>query len=336
MTDRSEARITFLASTDWATSSIEPLAGDASARRYARLTGSNVPAILMDAPPELDLKTQTFMDLATHLRSIGLSAPEVFAADLTHGFLILEDLGPDLVFNRDTSDQTKETKLYHQLCDIALQLWNNPPPFELPSYDTTTMSEQMDLFVDWYCEHAPGADQGAATELLAAVSEQLKIHLPAQTGLLHRDFHAQNLLFLPKRAGLASIGLLDFQDAMIGPQCYDIASLLTDARQDVDPDVRDDSLAHVANVTGRDADDLSLEFALCALQRNLRIIGVFARLSLHDKKPFYPTLLPRVFAYTREALSNPSLTHLTSLFETAAPHPTSDVIKALQTPSEAL
>ncbi len=330
MTPREAARAEFLATTDWHDALIAPLAGDASARSYARLSGPAGPAILMDAPPELDLKTRAFVDLATHLRQINLSAPNIYAADLTRGFLILEDLGQATVYDRAPQDADAECTLYRKLCDIALHLWAHPPNLALPHYDAREMTAQMDLFADWYCSHTTGSDPAAARELLATLSDRLAQSLPNELGLIHRDYHVQNLLFLPDRSGLASIGILDFQDAMLGPQTYDIASLLTDARQDVPADLRRDMLDHVQRKTDCDAAALSQEFALCALQRNLRIIGIFARLALRDGKPHYPTLLPRVFGYVQEALTHPSLSDLTPLFARAAASPTPEVIANLQ------
>ena len=320
----------FLATTDWQSATPEPITGDASARRYWRLIGPRPSAILMDAPPEFDLKTQAFVDLAQHLNAIGLSAPQILAADIANGFLILEDLGTAQVYNRAPANFEAEQTLYAHLADIALHLWDNPPTMPLPRFDAAAMTDQMGLFADWYCTHTPGSDAVAAVELIETVSQRLAAHLSTKTGLIHRDYHVQNMLFLPGRPGLADIGLIDFQDAMLSAQAYDIASLLTDARQDVSPALRRATLDHVTEKTARDADDLALEFALCALQRNLRIIGIFARLSVRDGKPHYPTLLPRVWAYVEEALDNPNLKDLRALFNRAATPPAPDIITHLQ------
>lgn len=331
MTSRDTMRADFLASTDWHDAQIIDMTPDASARSYARLSGGAGRAVLMDAPPDLDLKTDMFMRLAGHLNNIGLSAPKILAANPALGFLILEDLGEHLVYDRTERAETSETALYTRLCDVALHLWANPPKFELPRYDAGEMTAQMDLFADWYCTYTQGSDPQAARDLIAQLSERIASVLPDETGLIHRDYHVQNLLFVPTRNGLASIGILDFQDAMLGPQAYDIASLLTDARQDVPARLRQQMLGHCAQVTGRDLDGFSREFALCALQRNLRIIGIFARLSLRDGKRHYPALLPRVFGYIDEALSHPALSDLAALFTRAAAAPAADVIRALQT-----
>ena len=140
--------------------------------------------------------------------------------------------------------------------------------------------------------------------------------------ILLRDFHAENLIWLPNRSGVARVGLLDFQDAMIGPACYDLVSLLWDARRDVAQSTIKQMITHFAGCTGRLQQDTQTAFAVIGLQRNLRILGIFARLCIRDGKARYIDFIPRVWRYVQTSLTHPSLTKLKAEIDPVLPEPT--------------
>lgn len=295
----------FLAASGWGGAASAPLAGDASSRRYARLGRGGDSAVLMDARDDAE-GTARFARLAQWLCSAGFSAPRVLAE--APGLLLLEDLGDDL-FARvlDRAPET-EDRLYSAAIDTLAALRRVPPPPGLPVWDAARLGALTEPFVARY---APGAGldparAGAVPAAVAALAERL---LPAARVTCLRDVHAENLIWLPGRSGAAAVGLLDFQDAFLGPPAYDVISLLFDARRDLAPGLAERMLARFAAATGADPAQLSAEAALLSAQRNLRILGVFATLA-EAGKPGYLRFVPRVTGHLRAALAHPALAPL--------------------------
>lgn len=312
----------FLDAAGWRGADAVPLAGDASNRRYLRVRRGAESAVLMDAPPERGEDVRPFVAIARHLGRLGLSAPRVLAEDASGGLLLLEDLGDDLYARHLARDPAREADLYAAAVDVLLALHRHPAPADLPAYDSRTMPEPGALALDWYVHDGdPDADPATRAALLGALRDALAPFDAAPRVLVQRDYHAQNLLWLPHRTGAARVGLLDFQDAAAGHPAYDLVSLVEDARRDVSPEAARSCLARYAAGCGIDAATLAAACAAMGAQRNLRILGVFARLSLHFGKPSYVDLIPRVWRHLQTDLRHPDLAPLAAWCAAHLPPP---------------
>ncbi len=323
---RAGAARAFLAAAGWGAAGRRALAGDASPRRYERLTdAAGRSAVLMDADPASGEDVRPFLAIARHLAALGLSAPRVLAEDAAAGFLLLEDLGDDLFARLAARAPGREGELYAAAIDVLAVLHRHPPPPGLAAYDPATMGDLAGLAVAWYAVGARGAAPGSAEAGRAALADcvtaTLKALAPEAPVLVLRDYHAENLLWLPDRQGPARVGLLDFQDARAGHPAYDLVSLVEDARRDVPAALAADLRARYAAATGQDATPFAAACAALAAQRNLRILGVFARLSMHFGKPGYVGLIPRVWRHLAADLAHPALAPLAALVRRLLPEP---------------
>ncbi|MEO1681310.1 MAG: phosphotransferase [Pseudomonadota bacterium] len=315
---------TFLSAAGWKDARRDPLAGDASRRRYIRLTDqSGQRAILMDAPPDTGEDVRPFVRIGAHLRSLSLSAPEVMAADKEDGLLLLEDLGDALYTRVVDRHPGTEAELYAAAIDVLVALHAQSAPADLPAYGPAVMAPLAALAADWYLPGMSGArrDPNASRDLANAVEASLEVLAPETPMLALRDYHAENLIWLPARHGAARVGLLDFQDGMAGHAAYDLVSLLEDARRDVPPTLAKAMTARYMAATGQDQERFTAAAAVLSAQRNLRIIGVFARLSLHFGKPHYVDFLPRVWAHLQNDLAHPALSDLARVVSDLLPSP---------------
>lgn len=332
MTDRNHLAAAFLAISGWNDAEVTPLAGDASNRKYFRVRkAKNKPdAVLMDAPQERGEDVRPFIKIARHLSAIKLSAPELYAEDIDHGFLLLEDLGDDLYSNLCSTHPDMETELYRVAADALIALHMAPPP-QLEVYSPKLMAELAAESVDWYALSHEGGARSETRQVLSAALKAALDPLAADFSVpILRDYHAQNLLWLPTRSGPARVGLLDFQDAMIGHPTYDLVSLLEDARRDVSPKTQDAVLTYFIEATDADPDRARAAYAAMGAQRNLRILMVFARLSLHFGKPSYVDLIPRTWAHLQRNLSHPHLFDVLEAVKSALPEPTESHLAELK------
>lgn len=327
MTDRAAALTEFLRNSDWGDARRSPLAGDASARRYERLARPGARAVLMDADPAKGESIDSFIRIATYLADRGFSAPRIFATDTAQGFMILEDLGDDLFARHAAQHPKSEVALYEAAIDVLAALHQIAPP-DVPRYQPR-MAELAALAWDWYLPATTG-QHGDASALRTTLDTLLTRNCQGDEVLILRDYHAENLLWLPDRAGHARVGLLDFQDAMLGHPSYDLISLTEDARRDVPPALRDALLARYIDTTGQDADTFRTAAAITAAQRNLRILGVFARLALRDGKMAYIDLIPRTWGHLQHDLRHPALAELRDIVLTALPPPTPEILNRLR------
>ncbi|MFZ7090976.1 aminoglycoside phosphotransferase family protein [Primorskyibacter sp. 2E233] len=313
----------FLASCGWAGAQALPLAGDASARRYTRLTQKGESAILME-DPEGDVAL--FARLARHLTRLGLSAPKILADDATRGLLLLEDLGDGLIARLALDGET-EKRLYLCATDALIALHGHSPAPGLPKATPDFLANMTDLAFDWYTS-APKAKLA----VIAAFVPIFEAHaLPADVMVL-RDYHAENILHLPSRTGAAQAGLLDFQDALEGHRAYDLISLIEDARRDVAPDTSKACISHYLGATGQPEEPFRASLAVLGAQRNLRILGVFARLAATRGKPHYIDLIPRVWNHLQTDLRHPALAPVRDLILDTLPEPTDTHLERLKTP----
>ncbi|MBW7922564.1 MAG: phosphotransferase [Rubellimicrobium sp.] len=300
----------FLAASPAAGWQGSPMAGDASARRFLRLGGpAGETAILMDADPATGEDLAPFLRIARHLRTAGLAAPAVLAADTGAGLALVEDLGPNHVTAWLARHPQDEAAIYGAAVDVLVRLQGVPVPEGLARLTPEHGAAMLAPFFDHF---RPGHDADWRARVERAMRGVLAARAPQARTLSLRDFHAENLIWRPWRAGDDRIGLIDFQDAMETPAEYDLASLLRDARRDVAPDLRARMTERFAQAGGRAYAEVEAAVAVLAVQRNLRILGIFSRLAATGK-PRYLALVPRVLAMLREDLRHPALAPLVPL-----------------------
>ena len=311
-----DAVLAFLAASPSAGWRREPLAGDASSRRYERLLAPDgQSAILMDARAE-PTSLGPFLRIGTHLRTLGLRAPAVLAE--APGLLLLEDLGADHMAAWLTRRPGEEKLLYCAAVDVLARIQSAPPPGDLVALNPTRAAGMIAPLWEHY---APRTDARLTSEIAGRLCQALEAHAPEASVLALRDFHAENLVWRPEREGTDRLGLLDFQDAVLAPPEYDLASLLRDARRDTDAGLRAAMTLRFAEITGRSEARVASATAVLGLQRNLRILGIFARLAHERGKPGYLALLPRVWAHVEGDLAHPALASLEPLVRAAVPPP---------------
>ena len=308
----------FLASCGWAGARIEPLAGDASFRRYFRvLRDDGHQAVLMDAPPPHE-DPRPFISVAEWLVSVGLTAPNILARDLERGLLLLGDFGDDRL--REALDQApgRERELYALATDVLVHLHSHPPMPGLPVHGLEQWLDELMLFPDWYCP-AVGleVDRDGYREAWSQVLGPVAADGLGPVTVL-RDYHAENIMLVEGRDGVAHFGLLDFQDALAGHPAYDLASVLEDARRDVPPEIERAMLDRYIAATGQCAAFEASYWALAA-QRNTRILGVFTRLWKRDGKPGYRRFQPRMWGLLERDLSHMVLAVVRDWFDANVP-----------------
>ncbi|NDR57553.1 aminoglycoside phosphotransferase family protein [Aliiruegeria sabulilitoris] len=329
---RQADRHRFLSSCGWGAAGAQPLAGDASARSYLRLSDPSLgTAVLMDAPPATGEDIRPFCWIARFLADSGLSAPQILAEDPELGFLLLEDFGDALFARLIEDDSARETGLYEAAVDVLVELHRHAPPTGLPTLGPREMSQAVGLVLSCY---AAGAGKTVPADASQTLGRLLRPHLDrlAQTPpvLALRDFHAENLLWLPDRQGARRVGLLDFQDAFAGHPAYDLISLLEDARRDVSEPARKAALARFSELGGLPPEELALACATLGAQRNLRILGVFARLCMQFGKAHYIELIPRVWSHLQRDLTHPSLADIADFVSETLPAPSEEVLQSIR------
>ena len=330
--DREAERTAFLAGTAWADATRLPLPADASTRSYTRLTGGPRPALLMDAPGAAEAPTcppgaspeeraalgynaearlagsslAAFASLSGWFRERGVRAPEVVAMDEDAGLALIEDMG-DRLLATEASDPAAERAHYARAAEVLHALAEagaEPGPMDggwsLQEYDGTAMMAEVRLLTEWYGPYAGAPFTDAAK---VAYEEAWRKTLgalgPADT-LVLRDYHAENILVLDDE----TVGVIDFQDALVGRSAYDFASLLEDARRDVGEAM---ARALYEDAVARRGTSFASDYAILAAQRNAKILGIFARLIERDGKPRYTAFVPRVRALFARDLARPSL-----------------------------
>lgn len=324
MSDREGLIREFLDRCGWGDAARRVLAGDASFRRYDRLTRDGAHAVLMDAPPPME-DIRPFVLVDRLLVDLGLSAPRILAQDEAAGLLLLEDLGDD-TYTRVLAEGGDEDALYQQALDTLIALHTRfdsaagaavPPP-----YDDEALLTEATLLTDWYMPAVLGRETPAALrhdycELWRAAFAEAR-RMPAT--LVLRDYHVDNLIWLPRRDGAAGCGLLDFQDARIGPVTYDLVSLFEDARRDVPPALTGRLLSRYLDAFPElDRDAFAASYAIMGAQRSAKILGIFTRLDRRDGKPHYLTHIPRVWRWLEGDLAHPALGPVRDWFDSALP-----------------
>lgn len=331
----------FLARHGYAAAQAAPLAQDASFRRYLRLTGGPRPAVLMDAPPPEDVLP--FLRIAAHLAGIGLSVPQIVAADAEAGLVLEEDLGDALLAaswpasplpspqesagadGRDQPghDPARDDAIGAAAIDALVAFQRAAPPADLPPWDAAAMAQAaLGTLLDWWWPAAfrAPAPQAARDDMATALGTMLR---PLETGprcLVHRDFFAGNLLWLPDRSGPRRIGILDFQSAALGHPAYDLVSLLQDARRDIPSGLARGLVArYLAARPDLDPAAFRAACAICAAQRHLRVACQWVRLALRDHRPHYLAHGPRTWRLLDDALRQPAAAPLAAAMDRWVP-----------------
>jgi hypothetical protein len=351
--DREALKADFLARHGWGAAHRAPLSGDASTRRYERLTtATGASLIFMDQPPAVESviappdasdqarlalgynaasrlaagSVAAFVAVAGWLRSQGLSAPEVLAHDVDAGLAVLEDLGDGLFASLIETGQD-ERPLYEAAVDVQARLQSEAPPavlkadgaaWPLLAYDKLALKVGTDTFLEWWPKFS-GLPQPSAD----AVAEWDALWAPAfargdagATVFTHRDYHAQNLLWLPERRGAARVGLLDFQDALRGHPAWDLTHLLQDARRDVAPELEAAMLDRFLKARAElEREAFLADYRALAAANAARILGrVFARQALAGRAQ-YQAYMPRTWRYLERNLRDPQLVGLKAWFD---------------------
>ncbi len=324
--------------------------GDASTRAYERLRKPDgAEAILMISPPRPDgppirygkpysaiahlAETITpYLAIGAGLRDLGFSAPAVHAHDVGTGLAIIEDLGSQLLVDGDGIIIER----YAEAVSALARLHAAPRPttlpdgdggtYAIPPYDIEALTIEVELLPEWYAPHLAKVmpSSGAKASFVKLWRDTLEDVLAAASTWTLRDYHSPNLLWLPDREGSARVGMLDFQDCVLGHPAYDVASLLQDARVSVPADVELRLLGHYAMArrrqdAGFDTAAFAKAYAILGAQRATKILGIFARLDKRDRKPQYLVHIPRIQTYLRKNLAHPALAELKSWVEQNVP-----------------
>jgi len=331
-----------------------PFPGDASTRRYERLILPDRRAVLMDAPKSAESapcppaatpaerrtlgwnassrlaasRVEAFAAVAAHLRGIGLAAPEIYGVDAEAGYAVIEDLGDDL-FARILENGGDEIELYREAARVLAHVHSAETPAKLAGpagaawplldYDALALEVNADLFVEWLPAAADVRIDDAARARWEGVRDGLIVKaLGFPRAFTIRDYHAENLLWLPSRQGLQRVGLLDFQDAVRGWRAWDFAMLLHDARRDVSAEAAEAAIRAYLDETGAEEAAFRRELAVLGAINAMRILGVFSRLAARDGKQRYLDYMPREWGHLARTLEHPALADARAFVESVA------------------
>ncbi len=360
-TDREALKRDFLAEHGLADARRETMAGDASTRLYERLhLGEGKTLILMDQPPAAESepappdatpeeraakgynalarlaagRVDAFVAVARYLKGRGFSAPEIIAFDAPSGLAVLEDLGDDLYATLIAAG-ADPSPLYEAAVDLQVALHAEPPPavlktegasWALSAYDDLALKTYTELFLDWWPKYAklPPFPDEARLDWDGLVAPIRQIAEKNAVVFAHRDFHAENLIWLPERQGLARVGLLDFQDAVKAHPAWDLLHLLQDARRDVPPELEAAMLdRYLAARPDLDPERFRSDYRALATLNAARILGpIFARQVVFFGRPKYVAFMPRTWRYLERNLAHPDLEGLRAWFDRWIPKET--------------
>lgn len=308
-----------LAGTRWSGWQASAIAGDASGRQYTRLTGPDGATAIQMVTPLTEFASQmAFCRIAETLHTAGLAVPQILHADGNR--LVITDLGPTDMASALDRTPDAAPHLYSVATDILLHLHDLPPPTDLKRLTPELAGDMVRLAATHYADRSDIADP-----LAALMTQTMAKEAPTPDRLALRDFHAENLIWRPQSEGLSQLGLLDFQDAFVAPAGYDLVSLLRDARRDVADDIYDAALHRFCDKADIPIASFRAQMACLGVQRNLRILGVFARLARDQGKTRYIPMLDRVWSHLMRDLSHPAMTDMAKLVATHLPDPTTAV-----------
>lgn len=306
------------------------LTGDASNRQYQRLfdSKSNNSMLLMDAPASKGEDVRPFVFIADFLSSKGFSVPTILNKDEKNGFLIIKDLGDVTLKSFVETQPEREMDGYQCALDVLLKLHRIEPPSGLIKYTPTIMAELASGIFDWYDLDQKFSD--SKQTFFNLFESVLSTHAADYSVLAQRDFQSENIMWQEEKQGFERCGLLDFQDAVLGHPAYDLVSLLEDARRDVPKSVQHKMLDYYVDQSGVSDSEFRTAYSVLGAQRNLRILMVFARLSLYFGKPHYVDLIHRVWGYLMQDLEHPVLAEVKQFLIENLPEPTPSHLEELK------
>ena len=311
----------FLKSNQIEIKNLIPIKNDASFRKYFRIDKK----ILMDADPTLGEDVSSFININNLLNEFQLNVPEIYSIDKENGFLLLEDLGED-IFSK-ILDNKNEEKLYKQAIEILAEIHkkdlNEFNYSILPKkYSIKKLLQESQLFIDWYLKKFLKLDISKTeikdfSDIISKIFSSLE---PKLEKLVLRDYHVDNLILQSSKVGLKQVGILDFQDAVIGQSSYDLISIIEDVRRPITKDLKTSLIDYFVDLTGYDLNNLKNELAFYSVQRNLKILGIFCRLSIRDNKPNYMSYNNNAWIYIESNLNNPIMKDLQNWIKKILPH----------------
>ncbi len=317
-----ESLAAFLARHGHGETQLVALPSDASLRRYYRLVGAEL--LLMEDPSD-PVGFAAFVRLSRHLHGLGLSAPRVIEAEPASGLALIEDFGT-ATYRTLLEQGHDERALYEVAIDALVHLHSAPAAtaVSVPAYDLATLLDEVSIFSNWFVPvFSPSTDvEGFDAAFRALWGAALAPVLQAPEALVLRDFHVDNLMLLEGRAGVAACGLLDFQDGVTGPAEYDLMSLLQDARRDLAEGLEEAMLRRYLDAipSSCGAPEVILQrYHVLGAQRHTRLMGLFPRLNIRDKKPGYLRFMPRVAAQMQTALRMANLSEISDFLDASLP-----------------
>lgn len=279
----------------------------------------------MDADPKSGEDIKPFLHIGTYLNDCDLSAPHILNFDETLGLILMEDFGNALFSDVVERDPRAEKDLYFAASECLHALQQHPPAKNLICATPNHLANMISPAYEFYCDTSNGMDKA-----IEALGNLLSEYADDQSVTILRDFHAQNLIWLPERIGVKRVGLLDFQDALVGPKVYDLISLTRDARRNLGEGIANATHEHFRKLSGMNEQDFAATCAVVAVQRNLRILGIFARLCTHAGKASYIDLIPRVWRYLLDDLKHPVFQSAAPIFLSNLPEPTTEFLLDLK------
>ena len=292
---------------------IIPIKNDASFRKYYRI--KNKKLIVMDAPPDKGESIEQFRAIADIIHTFNLSAPQIVSFDTKQGFMLLEDFGQTSFSNILNKDN--ESKLYKKAIEVLIEINKQSKSKEkkiskLKSYSIDLLVNESLLFIDWYLEKRKGelVSSDQKKEFIKILNDFYNNIKPQSSTLVLRDYHVDNLFFLNNQKSLKQVGLIDFQDAVIGSPLYDLASILEDVRRPLRRNLQKKLLEIYIKAISINGQDAEREMRFFSIQRNLKILGIFCRLSIRDKKDGYLKYLPNAVKLLRKNLQDPFFINL--------------------------
>ena len=301
----------FLKNNQIETKNLIPIKNDASFRKYFRVDKK----ILMDADPNLGEDVGSFININHVLREFKLNVPEIFTIDKENGFLLLEDLGEN-IFSQILNSENEE-QLYKQAIDVLVEIYkkdlNKFSNFTfLEKYSVEKLQDESQLFIEWYLKkylkiNITDTDIKDFKDIINKIFNNLDTKFEK---LVLRDYHVDNLILQKSKLGLKQVGILDFQDAVLGSSSYDLISIIEDVRRPISKDLKNILIKYFIDLTGYDPNQLEKELAFYSVQRNLKILGIFSRLNLRDNKSKYMGYNDNAWKYIESNLNNPTMSDL--------------------------
>jgi len=301
----------FLKNNQIETKNLIPIKNDASFRKYFRVDKK----ILMDADPHSGEDVGSFININHVLREFKLNVPEIFTIDKENGFLLLEDLGEN-IFSQILNSENEE-QLYKQAIDVLVEIYkkdlNKFSNFTfLEKYSVEKLQDESQLFIEWYLKkylkiNITDTDIKDFKDIINKIFNNLDTKFEK---LVLRDYHVDNLILQKSKLGLKQVGILDFQDAVLGSSSYDLISIIEDVRRPISKDLKNILIKYFIDSTGYDPNQLEKELAFYSVQRNLKILGIFSRLNLRDNKSKYMGYNDNAWKYIESNLNNPTMSDL--------------------------